>query len=70
MVKKEKIYSKFDILGIIGNISRIEVKKQRALRYGAYKDFDRHINEIEKLERKLFHKIAANIVARLSKQGA
>ncbi len=70
MTTEEKIYSEFDIAGMIGTISRKEAKKQRALKYGEYKDFDKYLNEIEYLEKKLFSKISANIAARLTKQDA
>jgi len=70
MTTEEKIYSEFDISGMIGTIARIDAKKQRALKYGEYRDFDKYCEEIEKITRKLFAKIAANIVARLSKQDA
>lgn len=70
MIKSEKIYSENDIMGLIGTIGRINTKKHRALRFGDYKAYHKYSELIDKLNVKLFNRIAANIIARLSKQDA
>lgn len=69
-MEKEVIYAESDVSSIRGLISKIDLKIKRALYYGDYKAYDKYVTTLSNLEKKLFDRIAHNIIARISKKDA